>query len=96
MELDAARVGGFADPLREVAADARHLEQAGFVEFGDAHAGVGDDLGRVAVRADLERVLALDLEQVADLGEEPREREVVHGGIIPTRPGAPGAGRSVR
>ena len=35
---------------------------------------VRDRVGAVAVRADLERVLALDLEQVGDLGEHARDR----------------------
>ena len=46
------------------------LAQRGLVERGDASRDVGDhDVGGVAVRADLERVLALDLEQVGDLGQ---------------------------
>ena len=35
-------------------------------------------LGGIAVCANLERVLVLDLEQIADLGEHARDREVVH------------------
>ncbi len=47
-------------------------------QVGDALGAVRDGLGRVAIRADLERVLALDLEQVADLGEDAGDGEVVH------------------
>ncbi len=46
-------------------------------QVGDALGGVRDGLRRVAVRADLERVLALDFEQVADLGEHAGDGEVV-------------------
>jgi hypothetical protein len=38
---------------------------------GDALAEMGDRLGGVAVCADLEGVLVLDLEQVPDLGRAP-------------------------
>ena len=43
-------------------------------EVGDPHAGVGDRGGGVAVRADLERVVALQLEQVGDLVEHAGDR----------------------
>ena len=45
---------------------------------GHAPRLVDDRLGRVPVRADLERVLAFDLEEVADLGEDARYGEIVH------------------
>ena len=44
----------------EVPADAGHLEQARLVELGNADGGIRDRVGRGPVRADLERVLALD------------------------------------
>ena len=48
------------------------------VQCGQPLGGVRDRVGGVAVRANLERVLALDLEQVGDLGEDARDGEVVH------------------
>jgi hypothetical protein len=39
---------------------------------------VRDGVGGVAVRADLEGVLPLDFEQIADLGEHAGDDEVVH------------------
>ena len=38
----------------------------------------GDDVGRGSVGANLERVLALDLEQVGDLAQHLRDRRVIH------------------
>ena len=37
------------------------------------------DVGAVAVRADLERVVALDLEEIGDLLEDARDRAVIQG-----------------
>ena len=37
-----------------------------------------DGVGGVAVRADLERVLVLDFEEIADLSEHARDRQIVH------------------
>ena len=48
------------------------------VKRGDALRQVRDRLRGVAVRADLERVLALDFEQIADLGDDAGDGEVVH------------------
>ena len=45
-----------------------------------------DDVGAVAVRANLERVLALDLEQVGDLAEHPRDRDVIQRGALALDP----------
>ena len=52
-------------------------EPLGGRQVGDPLGGVRDGLRGVAIRADLERVLALDLEQVADLGEHARDGEVI-------------------
>ena len=53
-------------------------EPFGRGERGDALGMVRDGLGGVAIRADLERVLVLDLEEIADLGEDACDGEVVH------------------
>src|SRR5258708_882027 len=45
------------------------LEPSGRGQTGDGAGLVGHGLGSVPVRADLEGVLSLDLEEVADLGQ---------------------------
>ena len=74
---DRAGVDELADLGVEVLADPGDREPCRGRQVGDPLGGVRDGLRGVAVRADLERVLALDLEQVADLGEHARDGEVV-------------------
>ena len=74
---DRAGVDELADLRGEVLADAGDREPLRRGQVGEALGGVGDGLGGVAVRADLERVLALDLEKIADLGEDAGDGEVV-------------------
>ena len=78
---DGAGVDELADLRGEILADARQC-RAGppGVERGDAVGMMRDGLRGVAIRADLEGVLVLDLEQIADLGEHARDGEVVHAG----------------
>ena len=54
-----------------------HSRSCAAVEAGDRLGAVGHDVGAVAIRADLERVLALQLEQVGDLAEDARDGEVI-------------------
>ena len=49
-------------------------------ERGDLIGMMRDGLRGVAIRPDLERVLVLDFEEIADLGEDPRDGEIVHAG----------------
>ena len=72
-----AGVGDLANAGGEVLADARQLAQRRRVHPGDRLGGVAHDVGAVAVRADLERVLALDLEEVGDLGRGSRATAVL-------------------
>ena len=75
--LHPARLDQLADLGRDLLADAGQLPQGGGVEPLDPVGRVRDGIGRVAVRADLERVLGLDLEQVGNLAEHPRDRQVI-------------------
>ena len=69
-----------ADLRGEVLADAGNARGAAAgVRSASRSASVSDGFRGVAVRANLERVLALDLEQVADLGQDAGDGEVVHG-----------------
>ena len=61
----------------EILADSRDREPIGRRKVGDTLSCVRDRFRHVAVCADLERVLALDLEQIADLGEHTGDGEVV-------------------
>ena len=45
----------------------------------DLRAKVRDRLGGIPIRPDLEGVLTFDFEQVGDLAEDARDREIVHG-----------------
>ncbi len=49
---------------------------------------VGDDVGAVAVRADLERVVVLDLEEIGDLPQDARDRRVIQPAGLPSRCGS--------
>ena len=73
----AAGLDQFPDARVEVLADSRDREPFGWRQIGDTYRRVRDRLRGVAIRADLERVLGLDLEQVANLGEDARDGEVL-------------------
>ena len=77
MHRGVARLGNLADARGEILADAGNLPQAGLVEPSQIVRVVARDVGAVAVGADLERILALDLEQVGDLPENARDRGVI-------------------
>ena len=49
---------------------------------------VGDDVGAVAVRANLERVVVLDLEEIGDLPEDARDRGVIQAAGLRSRCGS--------
>ncbi len=73
-----ARVGELANPGGQVLADAGDRAQLGVGHPCDRVAGRRHGVGGGAVGADLERVLALDLEQIGDLAEHLRDRAVIH------------------
>jgi hypothetical protein len=75
---DHAGVHQLADLGGDVFTDARQREPLGRRQAGDAVRLVRDRLARVAIRADLERVLSLDLEEIANLGQHARDRQVFH------------------
>ena len=55
------------DLFGEILADARQLEQLLLVHADDGVGPCADGIGGRAIRADLEQILALNLEQVGDL-----------------------------
>ena len=69
-----AGLGDLADPRGEILADAGNLAQPVVVERRELVRMVGDDVGAVAVRANLERVVVLDLQEIGDLPEDARDR----------------------
>ena len=75
---DDARVDELANLRGEVLADAGQGQPIRRRERGDAVGMVRDRFRGVAIRADLERVLVLDLEQVADFRQHACDCEVVH------------------
>jgi len=74
----AACVDEFADLRREILADPGNAEPIGGGQRGDRVAQVRQSIRGVSIRADLERVLVLDFEEVADLGKHARNGEVFH------------------
>jgi hypothetical protein len=67
---DRTAVDQLANLGRDVFADARQRQPLRRTQAGDAKRLVRDGFARVAIRADLERVLPLDLEEIADLSED--------------------------
>ena len=67
--MKAARAGSGerTDLPGEILADARQLEQLLLVHAADRVGPCADGIGGRAIRADLEQILALNLEQVGDL-----------------------------
>ncbi len=86
-----AGVGDFADAGGQVATDSRQGAESGLVEGRHRRRLGRDGLGGVAVRANLEWVVASNLEQVSDLEEQAGDSSVVHGvpGIIMAPTGGP-------
>ena len=78
MKPTRAGVDELADLLREILADARQLEQLLLVHARDRIGPCADRVGGRAIRADLEDVLAFDLEQVGDFRKDLRDWLVIH------------------
>ena len=81
-------IAGFAgfcnltDFGRELFADARDCAQLLVGQVRELVGGVCDRLRRIPIRANLEWVLALDFEQIGDLGKDTRDGQVFHlGGV---------------
>ena len=81
---------------REILADAGNRQRAGWRQLGDGLARCGAIVGAVAIGADLERVLALDFEQIANLGEDPGDGQVIHGACTAAMSASRRAGRRAR
>ena len=79
-DLASASGGYVANAGRQVLANARPRAQPGFVESRRRFGRMCDDVGAIAVRANLERVLALQLEQVGDIEQHARDGAVVERG----------------
>ena len=69
-----SRFGNLADSRGEVLSDARDFAKPGDVERLAAVRMVRHDIGAVPVRANLEGVLGLDLQQIGDFTEHARDR----------------------
>src|SRR5687767_12899515 len=67
-----------ANLRRKVFADAGNSAQLLFGEVCELVGGVRDRLRRVSVRANLERIVTFDFEQIGDLGEDARNGQIVH------------------
>jgi hypothetical protein len=90
------RVAGlrdFDDPRREVLADAGNFPQAGLVEAGEVVGMIGRDVRDIPVRADLERVVVLDLQEVGGFPEDARNRLVIQAASLQPRRGSPEVAR---
>src|SRR5262245_7514285 len=78
MKLAGARMRQLENLAREVFADTWNLAKLLLVEPADRVGPWTDRLGRRTICADLEGVVALDLEQVGDFAEHPRDGLVIH------------------
>jgi hypothetical protein len=75
---DRAGVDELADLGREVLADPRQREPRRRREPGDGLRLVDERFRCGAIRADLERVLVLDLEEIGDLLQHACDCQVIH------------------
>ena len=96
-ERSVAGVGDLANASGQVAPDPRQRAKSCLVKRGDGRRLRRHGLGGVPIRANLERVVAPNLEQVPDLEEQAGNRGVVHGvpGIIMASPTVPPRPRSM-
>ena len=74
MKGGAAGLGDLADSRGQILPDARNLAQARFVERREVMRMIGGDVGAVPIRANLERIVVLDLEEVRNLPENAGDR----------------------
>ncbi len=87
VELGVAGLDDFTDPRGQILPDAGNLSKTRHVERRHLVRMVGDDVGAVAVCADLERVVVLDLQQIGDLPEDVRNGRVIQASGLPSRCG---------
>src|SRR5439155_12445859 len=78
-----------ADAPCEVFADARDFAKAGRIECRQLVRMVGDDVCRVAVGPNLERIVSLDLEKISNLAKYPGNCQIIQPGALPSRCGSP-------
>ena len=83
---DGAGSAEFDDLRREIFADTRQRAQVGFRELRNGRCRVDHRLGGVPVGADLERILALDFQEVRDLRENACDREIIHAKMLTQNP----------
>ena len=79
MIRDRAGLDELPDLRGNVTADPRQRQALGPRQPGDATRFMRDGLAGVAVSADLEWILSLDFEQVADFSQDAGDREILHG-----------------
>ena len=77
MNGGAARGGDLADSRGQILPDARNLPQRRFVERGEMMGMIGGDVGAVPIRANLERIVVLELQEVRNLLENARHAQVI-------------------
>src|SRR5262249_15862712 len=85
MKLGLARGCDFPDLAGQVFSDARDLSERGLVERSQMVRVIAGDVRDVAIRADLERILALDFEKVGDFREAGPDGRVIQTGDLPSR-----------
>ena len=85
MKGRAAGFGDLANSGSQILPDAWNLAQPRFVEQSELVRMVHGDVGAVAIRANLERVVALDLQEIGNLPEDARDRQVIQAGGRPSR-----------
>src|SRR4051812_39966169 len=75
------------DSRCEILPDARYLAQSRPVEPCELVRVIGDDVGAVSIRANLEWIVVLDLEKVGDLPENSRDGGIIQAAVLRPRCG---------
>src|SRR5262245_9869612 len=93
MKLRITGRGNFSNLAGQVLADARDLAERRLVERGQLVRVIAGNVRHVAIGANLERVLALDFEEVGDFPEDMGDGGVIQPGDLLSRGENPGPSR---
>src|SRR4051812_7041415 len=77
MKRGIAGLGNLSNARGEILPDPWNLAKPGLVEPGEIVRMIRDDVAAIAVRANLERVVVLDLEEIGNLQQDARNRGVI-------------------
>src|SRR5262245_61040728 len=96
MVVAVAGIGDFTNSGGEVLADAGDLAERVDVESGQFVRVIAGDVGAVPIGANLEWVVALDLEKIGDLVENSSDGLIIQSAGLPSRYGSPARGHPLQ